>query len=62
MCAVNDVRKASGSYALAQLSSDQIKKKNGDTLLMISTLRAWRSVPFWTAIITSMATRAYAPD
>jgi hypothetical protein len=26
------------------------------------TLRAWRSVPLWTATITSMATRACAPD
>jgi len=26
------------------------------------SLRVWRSVPLWTATITSMATRACAPD
>jgi len=31
------------------------------TLLLSCTLRAWRSVPLWTATITSMATRACAP-
>ena len=34
----------------------------GGTLLLSGTLRAWRSVPLWTATITSMATRACAPD
>ena len=33
-----------------------------ETLLLSCTLRAWRSVPLWTATITSMATRACAPD
>ena len=33
-----------------------------ETLLLSGTLRAWRSVPLWTATITSMATRACAPD
>jgi len=31
-------------------------------LLLSGTLREWRSVPLWTATITSMATRACAPD
>ena len=33
-----------------------------ETLLLSCTLRAWRSVPLWTATITTMVTRACAPD
>ena len=35
---------------------------NAETLLLSCTLRARRSVTLWTATITSMATRACAPD
>ena len=34
----------------------------GNSSFELHSQRAWRSVPLWTATITSMATRACAPD
>jgi len=48
--------------ALRGLSQKCRAPLRAETLLLSGTLRAWRSVPLWTATITSMATRACAPD